>query len=185
MKQNISSQLKYTIDLGVTASKITFKLKKTKKDIISHILVTFFIFVMTALLVWDMSRGAGFVLDIIILGILVVTEIITLLMPVIITNTQKKFLKQLNLQEIDYIITSIEKDKCLETYYKNGKVFMQNVCMMSKLINYKIQDNYVFIVFNNFACAIFDINTLTISLEEFTEMLNNKISANKGAKTKR
>ena len=35
---------------------------------------------------------------------------------------QKKFLKQLNLDEIDYTITEIKNNKCLESYYKNNEV---------------------------------------------------------------
>ena len=185
MKDNISSQFKYTIDLGVTATKTTFKLRKTKKDIIVHVLVISFILVMSAVLAWDVIRDASFTIDLIILIALIGVEIFNLVMPIIIIHMQKKFLKQLNLAEIDYTVTEINKDKCLESYYKNGKITMQNVCEMSKLTAYEIKDNYIFIVFNNFACAIFDINTLSISREEFENILNTTISKNKLIKNNR
>ena len=61
---------------------------------------------------------------------------------------------------------------------------MQNACDMSKLLSYEIENNYVFLVFNNFACAVFDLSTLTISREEFEDVINKVISKNKLTKTK-
>jgi len=185
MNNNIKSQFKYTIDLGVTGTKTTFKVKKTKKDKIVHILVIAFIFIMIAVLVWDIVRDASFTIDLIILIALIGIEIFSLVMPLIIIRTQKKFLNQLNLAEIDYTVSEISKGKCLESYYKNNKIVMQNVCDMSTLVGYKIQDNYLFAVFNNFACAIFDLNTLSVPREEFESLLNDTISKNKQIKTKR
>ena len=36
MKQTISSQFKYTINLGMDSMRAIFKLRKTKKDVIMH-----------------------------------------------------------------------------------------------------------------------------------------------------
>jgi len=181
---NVSSRFKYTVELGLKATKKTFKLKKSKKDFITHILVVVFTLIVLAVLVWDIVRGASLVIDLIILIALIGIEIFSLIMPKIILHTQKKFLNQLNLAEIDYTITSINKNKCLESYYKKDKIVMQNVCEMSKLVAYEIEDNYAFLVFNNFACAIFDLSTLTSNREEFEEMINKIISKNKLAKIK-
>ena len=161
--QNISSKFKYTTDLGISATKTTFKLKKTK-DKITHILVIVFAFIMVGVLIWDIIRQASFVIDLIILIALIGVEIFSLIMPHIIINTQKKFLNQLNLAEMDYTETQISKNKCTETYYKDNKIVMQNVCDMSKLVNYEINNNHAFLVFNNFACAIFDLSTLNVSI---------------------
>lgn len=185
MQQNIFSQFKYTMELGVKATKTTFKLKRTKKDIITHILVVVFIFVMSGILTWDILRDNSFVLDLIILVALVGVEIFNLIMPAIIIHTQKKFLKQLNLAEIDHTITEIKQDKCTETYYKNNKIVMQNVCDMSKVSAYKIEGCYAFVVFNNFACAIFDLNTLNVTCEELIQALDSAIAQNKPMKNKR
>lgn len=185
MKEKISSQFKYTMDLGVSATKSTFKLKKTKKDKVVHILVIVFTFLMVGVLVWDILRDASFVIDLIILIALIGVEIFNLVMPIIILHIQKKFLKQLNLAEIDYTITEISKDKCTESFYKQNKVVMQNVCDMSTLVAYEVKDNYMFIVFNNFACAIFDLATLSIPLEEFEQLLNKTIAKNKLIKNNR
>ena len=143
-----------------------------------------FTLIVSAVLVWDIIRGASFVIDLIILIALIGIEIFSLVMPQIIIHIQKKFLKQLNLAEIDYTITSINKNKCLESYYKKDKIVMQNVCEMSKLIEYEIDGNYAFLVFNNFACAIFDLSTLSIKREEFENLLTKTISKNKLIKTK-
>ena len=183
--QNITSQFKYTIDLGISATKATFKIKKTNKDKVTHILLIVFMFIMTAMLVWDIVRGASFVIDLIILIALVGVEIFNLIMPLIIIKTQKKFLNQLNLSEMDYTQKEITKDKCTETYYKNNKIVMQNVCEMTSLMGYQIDDKYAFLVFNNFACAIFDLNTLSIKLDDFTQMLDTQISKNKLIKFKK
>ena len=179
MNNVINSKFKYTVDLGLAATKKTFQLKKSKKDITTHILVAIFVLIVSAVLVWDIIRDASIVIDLIILIALVGIEIFSLIMPRIILHTQKKFLNQLNLAEIDYTITEISKGKCLENYYKNNKIVMQNVCDMNKLVAYQIENNYIFAVFNNYACAIFDINTLSESVEEFEKLLNTTISKNK------
>ncbi|MBQ7798680.1 MAG: hypothetical protein IJ371_06120 [Clostridia bacterium] len=183
--QNIKSQFKYTMDLGVSATKATFKLRKTKKDTTTHILVIVFMFIMAGVLVWDILRDASFTIDLILLIALVVIEILGLIMPRIIIHTQKKFLKQLNLDEMDYTITEISKGKCTETYYKNNKIVMQNVCDISKLVAYEINDNYAYVVFNNFACAIFDLTTLNVSKEELIQTLDTTIAKNKSIKSKK
>jgi len=182
MQQNISSQFKYTTELGVEATKTTFRLKKSKKDKVTHILVIVFTFIMTALLIWDIIRDAGFVIDLIILIALIGIEIFSLIMPKIIIHTQKKFLNKLDLQEMDYTITEISKGKCTETYYKDNKIVMQNVCDMNKLIAYEIREEHIFIVFDNFACAIFDLKTLNVPFEELKEHLDKTIAKNRTVK---
>lgn len=175
----VSSKFKYTIDLGVSATKSTLKLKKSNKDKVTHILLIVFVFLMSGLLVWDILKGNSFVIDIIILVALVGVEIFSLVMPSIIIHTQKKFLNQLDLDNMDYTETVINKDKCTETYYKDNKIVMQNVCDMSKLMSYEVKQEYMFVVFSNFACAIFKIETLSVELSEFVDLLNAKISKNK------
>ena len=87
--------------------------------------------------------------------------------------------------EIDYTITEIKQNKCTETYYKNNKIVMQNVCDMTKVSAYELKDNYAFVVFNNFACAIFDLNTLNVTREELIQALDDAIAKSKPIKNKR
>ena len=82
-------------------------------------------------------------------------------------------------------ITEIAKGNCTETYYKDAKIVMQNVCSVATIVGYEIRDGYAFVVFNNFACAIFDLSTLTVSHEEFIEFIDTTISKNKLNKYKR
>ena len=185
MKDKISSQFKYTIDLGVNATKSAFRLKKTIKDRIVHCLVIAFIFIMAGMMIWDIVHDNSFTIDIIILVVLVGMEIFNLIMPSIIIHTQKKFLTKINITEMDYVITEISKDKCTESYYKDNKVAMQNSCDMSKLVAYEIKDGYAYIVFSNFACAIFDLNTLNITQVEFEQELSATIAKNNSLKTNR
>ena len=62
---------------------------------------------------------------------------------------------------------------------------MQNVCEMSKLVAYQIENNYAFVVFSNYACAIFDLSTLTTTREQFEQLLNTTIDKNKLLKNNR
>ena len=182
---NISSKFKYTVDLGLEATKTSFRLKKSTKDKVVHILAIVFIFVMAGVLIYDVIRDASLVIDLIILVALCAIEIFNLIMPKIIVHNQKKFLQHLDLAQIEYTTTEIKKDKCLESYYKDGKIVMQNVCEMSKLIAYEIKQNYVFAVFDNFACAIFDTKSLSVDIKEFTQMLDDRINKNKFLKSKK
>ena len=60
---------------------------------------------------------------------------------------------------------------------------MQNVCSMNKLMAYKQQGDYIFAVFSNFACAIFDINTLSVEKAELIQLFDTTIQNNKTNKT--
>ena len=170
--------------MGLQGTKQAFKLKRTKKDIIVHILTVVFIGIMTAMLVWDIKRESSFVLDLIILIGLVLLELFNLVMPFVILNMQKKFLKQIFTVDFDYTLTEIDKGKCLVTYYKQDKILMQNVSDMSTLVGFSQHDEYIYLVFNNFASAIFKISTLeNTTYEKFTQMLEQTISKNKLLKT--
>lgn len=183
---NINSRFNYTVELGILATKNAMKVKKTIKDKIVHILVIVFIIFMTGLLIWDISRNASIVMDVIILIALCALEIFNIVMPFIIQHMQKKFLRQVLVAEFDYTLTEIDKDKCLESYYKNGKIVMQNSCDMADLVGYIEDNNYIFLVFNNFATAIFDINTLqNTTKEEFIKYLVETIDKNRLLKTKK
>lgn len=185
-ENNIQSQFNYTIDLGIKATKIVMKVKKSIKDKIINILVCVFIVLMSGLLIWDIVHDNSIVIDIIILVLLVGFELFNIIMPFIIINTQKKFLKQVVSNNFDYTLTEIDKDKCLESYYKEGRIVMQNSCDIKKLIGYEIQDNYIFLIFDNFASAIFDINTLkNISKDDFEQKLIAIIATNKMYKGKK
>ena len=176
----IQSKFDYTVDLGLNATKQSMKLKRTKKDIIVHILVVVFIVIMGVVLVWDINRDASIVIDLIILIALVGLEIFNLTMPFVILNMQKKFLKQVFTVGFDYTLTEIDKNKCIESYYKDGKILMQNVCDMNTFVGFCEQDGYLFLVFNNFASGIFKIDTLkNATLEELKQKLEQTISKNK------
>lgn len=178
--KTIQSKFDYTVELGLNATKQSMKLKRTKKDTIVHILVLVFIAIMSAVLVWDIKREASIVIDLIILIALVLLEIFNLIMPVVILNMQKKFLRQVFTVGFDYTLTEIDKNKCIESYYKDGKILMQNVCDMNTLVGFCEQNGYLFLVFNNFANGIFKIDTLeNSSLEELKQKLEQTISKNK------
>ena len=183
MKQNVSSKFNYTVDLGLDAMRAVFKLRKTKKDIIMNLLLLAFIGIFAIMVIVNIVQHNSFTFDLIILIVLIVMEIFSLVMPLIILRNQKKFLQQLNLAEMDYTTTEIVKEKCIETYYKDNKISMQNVCSMNKLMAYKQQGDYIFAVFSNFACAIFDINTLSVEKDELIQLFDTTIQNNKTNKT--
>lgn len=179
-KSNIQSKFNYTVELGLTATKQALKLKKSTKDIVVNVLVIVFIGLMAGLLVWDIQRGESYALDLIILIALCAMEIFNLVMPFIILNMQKKFFKQVLLNEFDYTLTELDKDRCVESYYKDGKIKMQNSCKLSDLVAYGEKDGNIFLIFSNFATAIFDLNTLeNATKEELLQKLEVQISKNK------
>ena len=100
-------------------------------------------------------------------------------------DLQKRFLTKLNLDQFEYTITEIKSGKCTESYYSEGKIVMQNVCDISKLFAYTIKGNYLFAVFSNFACAVFDLDNIDVSVDEFKAELDTIISKNNLSKTNR
>lgn len=187
----IKSTFKYTVDLGAQAVQTTFKVKRTVKDKVVNVLLVVFMFVMAGMLVWDISRDKGIVLDIILLVALALMSIFSLVMPFIVKIVQKKFLKKINIDDMDYTETEINDKNCIETYYKDGKVALQNVCDIRDLMGYRIIDGHIFLIFNNFACAILDVTTLeNATLEECQARIleiiaNNKVNYPKGVNGKR
>lgn len=176
----IKSTFKYTVDLGAQAVQTTFKVKRTVKDRVVNVLLFVFMFVMVGMLVWDVSRQRGIVLDIILLVALALMSIFSLVMPLIVKIVQKKFLKKINIDEMDYTETEINDKHCTETYYKDGKVALQNVCDIRDLMGCRLVDNHLFLIFNNFACAILDVTTLeNATLEECQTRISQIIANNK------
>lgn len=179
-EQPIKSKFKYTIELGSTAMKSTFKVKRTTKDRVVNILLVVFLVLMVGMLAWDITKGRGIVLDIILLAALSLMIIFSISMPFIIRGVHKKFLKKIDINSMEYTETEVTSKHCTETYYKDGKVALQNACDIRDLAGYQIVDNYMFLVFNNFACAILDMNTLeNVTAQECEARISQIVQDNK------
>lgn len=168
-EQPIKSKFKYSIDLGKQAMKATFRVKRTTKDRVVNILLWVFLLLMIGMLAWDTTKGRGIVLDIILIVALALMIMFSVFMPVIIEAVHKKFLKKIDIDSMEYTETEITSKHCAETYYKDGKVALQNACDIRGLIGYQLMDNYMFLVFDNFACAVLDLNSLEDTTREQCE----------------
>lgn len=179
-EQPIKSKFKYSTDLGKQAMKATFKVKRTTKDRVVNILLWVFLVLMIGMFAWDITRGRGIVLDIILIVALMLLSIFSILMPVIIEAVHKKFLRKIDIDSMEYTQTEITSKHCTETYYKDGKVALQNACDIRALIGYQLMDNYMFLVFDNFACAVLDLNSLEdITSEQCEARISQIIKDNK------
>lgn len=190
-EQPIKSKFKYTIELGAKAMNATFKTKRTFKDRVVNVLLVMFLVLMCGILAWDVTKGRGIVLDIILIVALSLMVIFSITMPFIIQGVHKKFLKKIEIDTIEYTETEITNKYCTETYYKDGKVALQNACDIRDLMGYQREGEYIFLVFNNFACAILNVNTLeNCTIEQCEAKLlqivqDNKAKYPKGVSGKR
>lgn len=182
----IQSKYKYTTELGVKAGQLAFKLRSKKKDLLINIFVPIGILLMIGILIFDIYKGASIVLDVVLLSLLSVIEVMNICMPFIIFRTQKKYLKNMEMQNYDYYISEYNKNVFKEKIYKDNKMVYANEISADKLVNFTEFEHYLLLVFDNFASLVFDVDNMQQgSKEDLIKTVTAIISSNKLIKTKR
>lgn len=182
----IQSKYKYTSELGVKAGQLAFKLRSKKKDLLINIFVPIAILLMVGILIFDINKGANIVLDVVLLSLLSVIEVINICMPFIIMRTQKKYLKNMEVQNYDYYISEYNKNIFKEKIYKDNKMVYANEINADKLVTYTEFDHYVLLIFENFASLVFDIDSMQEgSKEDLIKTVTAIISNNSIRKSKK
>lgn len=166
-------KFKLTQEDCITSAKYVYKSQKRKRDKVIAILIPILLICMVAMLVVDIVNHKSIVWDIVLLCALVVLEIVYLIIPLTIVSSQKKSYNKQKLNEMDYLLITIDDTLCTETMFKDGQEMFKNTHNLKQLTSYIEDQNRLVLVFNKieFVCVkkeglSGDINKLKLQLEK-------------------
>ena len=145
---------KYELEDSIISAKYVYKSQKRKQDKVIAILIPILMVAMVAMLIYDIVKGHSFVWDIVLLIALVVLEIMYMIVPIMLTNSQKKYFKKQNLDNMDYLLIKIEEHICTETMFKDNEEVAKNLHNLKTLTSYLEDNDRLILVFNKveFVC---------------------------------
>lgn len=182
----IQSKFKYNSDSAIKASKLAYKLKRGTKDRVIFYAIPIAIIMMIAILIFDVKKHNNLVLDIVLISMLIIIETLNLCMPFVIAKSQAKYFKKIEELDYDYFISEYNKGVFKEKIYKDNKIVIANEISIDKLQNYAVFDNYLIVIFSNFAILLFDLNALQEgSKEDLINLVETNILANKKTKKRK
>ena len=171
-------ECKYKLELQdcVTSAKYVYKSQKRKKDKVIAFLIPILMVCMVGMLIFDILNHKTIVWDIVLLVALFVLEIMYIIIPVMLVNSQKKSFKKQKLDSMDYIHIKVDENLCVETLYKNDKEMAKNIHNLKMLTSY-IEDNDRFVlVFNNVEFVCIRKQNLTGDLNRLKQHLTKIMS---------
>ena len=160
-------ECKYKLELEdcVVSAKYVYKSQKKKKDKVIAILIPILMLCMVGMLVYDVLKNKTIVWDIVLLVALAVLEIMYIIMPIMLINSQKKSFKQQKLGEMDFIHIKVDENLCVETLHKDDKEMAKNIHNLKMLTSYIEDNERLILVFNN-------VEYVCIKKQNFTGDLN-------------
>lgn len=173
---------KFELEDAVISAKYVYKSQRRKQDKIIAILIPILMVCMVAMLIYDIVAGKSFVWDVILLIALLVLELMYLIMPLILTSSQKKSFKKNNLDEMDYLLITFDSNICNETMFKNDVEVAKNTHNLKNITSYLEDNERIILVFNKVEFVCIRKNALNKSVEQFKEFLNKTISKNASKK---
>ncbi len=174
-------KFKLTQEDCVASAKYVYKSQKRKRDTVIAFLIPILLACMVAMLIVDIVNHKSVVWDVVLLCALVVLEIVYLIIPLTIVSSQKKSYKKQKLNEMDYLLITIDDTLCTELVFKGGEEQAKNVHNLKQLTSYIEDANRLVLVFNKveFVCIkksglTGDLNKLKTHLEKIMSKTNKR-----------
>lgn len=173
-------ECKYKLELedSVKCAKYVYKSQKRKQDKIIAILIPFLMLAIIAMLVYDIVKGKSFVWDIVLLVALVVLEAMYLVIPLMLTHSQKKAYIKQNLADMDYLQIVIEDKQCTETMFKDEQEVVKNMHSLKFLTSYIEDKDYLILIFNKVEFVVIKKSGFNGDLNKFKMHLNKILAKN-------
>lgn len=167
-------ECKYKLELedSIQSAKYVYKSQKRKQDKVIAILVPFLMLAIIAMMIYDIVKGKSFVWDIVLLVALVVLETMYLVIPIMLTQSQKKAYKTQNLADMDYLHIVIEDKQCTETMFKDEQAVVTNTHSLKFLTSYIEDKNYLILIFNKVEFVCIKKSGLNCDVEKLKAHLN-------------
>ena len=171
-------ECKYKLELEdcITSAKYVYKSQKRKKDKVIAILIPILMLCMIGMLIYDIINAKTIVWDIVLLVALLVLEVMYLVIPIMLVNSQKKSYKAQKLGEMDFIHIKIDDTLCVETLHKDEKEMAKNIHNLKVLTSYIEDKNRLILVFNNVEFVCVRKENLTGGLDKLKQHLEKIMS---------
>lgn len=177
-------ECKYKFELSdsITSAKYVYKSQKRKRDVVLASLIPILILCMIAMMVYDVVNGRSFVWDLVLIIALCVLGFSYLLIPIMLVNSQKSAYKKQSLEEMDFLLVSINDNLCTEEMFKDGEVKAKSVHNLKSLTSYLEDKERLVLVFNKIEFVCLRKENITGGVEKLKNHL--KKIMNKTQKTK-
>lgn len=141
-------KFKYELEDSIVSSKYIYKSQKRTQDKIIAILIPVLIVCMIGMLIFDIIKNNSLVWDIVLIVALIVLEAMYLVLPLMLTRSQKKSFEKQNIADMDFIFIKIDNNSCYEALYKDDKI-VSNITHSLKLLTSYFEDSErLILVFN-------------------------------------
>lgn len=169
-------KFKYELEDSIVSAKYIYKSQKRTQDKIIAILIPILIACMIGMLVFDIIKKNSFVWDIVLLVALVVLEVMYLIIPLMLVNSQKKSFNKQKIDDMDYILIKIDEATCVETLIKDEKEVSKNVHNLKQLTSYLEDKTRLILVFNKVEYVCLRKENIIGSLEKLKSHLEKIMS---------
>ena len=176
-------ECKYKLELNdcLVSAKYVYKSQKRKQDKVIAILIPILMIAMVGMLIYDIYKNRAIVWDIVLLVALLILEVLYIVSPIMLIQSQKKSFKTQNLAEMDLLHIKIDDKLCVETLLKDEKEMAKNIHNLKHLTSYIEDKDRLILVFNNieFVCLrkqyiVGDLNKLKQHLEKSMSKTSQK-----------
>ncbi len=167
---------KFELEDSIVCSKYIYKSQKRKRDKVIAFLIPILLVIMLALLIYDIVKQRSVVLDVIMIVAIVVLEAMYLLIPLLLTRSQKKSYKKQKLDEMDYLLIKIDDSICTETMFKDNEEKAKNVHSLKTLTSYLEDNPRLILVFNKLEFVCIRKANLTGDVNKLKALLNKALA---------
>ena len=171
-------KFKCELDDCIQSAKYVFKSQRRKQDKVIAILIPILMICMVAMLIFDIVTKKSFVWDIILLTALIVLQVMYILIPIMLVNSQKKAYKKQDLANMDYLHITITQKECIEEMYKNNDVVSKSMHSLRFLTSYLEDETRIILIFNKVEFVCIKKEFLTGGENQLKEHLKNVMKKN-------
>ena len=171
-------KFKCELDDCIQSAKYVFKSQRRKQDKVIAILIPILMICMVAMLIFDIVNKKSFVWDIILLTALIVLQVMYILIPIMLVNSQKKAYKKQDLANMDYLHITITQKECIEEMYKNNDVVSKSMHSLRFLTSYLEDETRIILIFNKVEFVCIKKEFLTGGENQLKEHLKNVMKKN-------
>lgn len=145
---------KYELVDSLISSKYIYKAQKRTKDKIIAIMLPILLVCMIAMLIADIINKKNLVWDIVLVVAIIILQVMYLIIPLMLKNSQIKAFKAQKIAEMDLLTIKIDENLCTETMYKDNKEMSKSIHNLKNLTSYLEDSTRLILVFNEveFVC---------------------------------
>lgn len=138
---------KFTISDAIKCAKYVYKSQRSKKEKFLLFATPVLLILVIGILIFDIINSRAIVWDIILIVGVTFLFALTLLMPLMVVQAQKKQYKSQNFDDMDHLSIKINNGVCEEAMMKNGSAILKNTHNLKTLVSYIEDDEDIILVY--------------------------------------